>query len=154
MVAKVRFAVAARQDRNFLIIGRTGGVRNESFAAAVERAKAYHDAGADLVMFFPSTREEWEQAPAAAGVPTVAMAGLDSRAPGEWAEFGYRMVIDPFTGQAVAHDALRQAYQRLKAHGSTGHEFGALMDVYKTLPALAGLDGLYDIERATTEPGT
>ena len=82
------------------------------------------------------------------------MASLDTRPPAQWAEFGYRMVIDPFTGQVVAMDAIRNAYQHFQEHGTSGHDLKALMKTYRQLPALAGLDELYDIERATTEPGT
>jgi hypothetical protein len=63
------------------------------------------------------------------------------------------VVIDPFTGQTVAVAAVRAAYERV-AIGQPGGDLEALMATYRDLPVLAGLDLLYDIERATTEPGT
>ena len=55
MVDKVREAAAARSDPDFLIIARTGAVRNESFESAIERSLAYREAGADVLMIFPTT---------------------------------------------------------------------------------------------------
>jgi methylisocitrate lyase len=56
-VGKIRAAVDARQDVDFLIIGRTDTGGSE----AVDRANAYFEAGADMAMFiskaFPSMRE-------------------------------------------------------------------------------------------------
>ena len=50
MAAKIEYAADARTDANFLIIARTGAVKNESFDAAVDRANLYREAGADLLM--------------------------------------------------------------------------------------------------------
>jgi methylisocitrate lyase len=56
-VGKIKAAVDAREDSDFLIIGRTDTLGSE----AVDRANAYFEAGADMAMFiskaFPSMRE-------------------------------------------------------------------------------------------------
>jgi methylisocitrate lyase len=56
-VGKIKAAVDAREDSDFLIIGRT----DTSGSEAVDRANAYFEAGADMAMFiskaFPSMRE-------------------------------------------------------------------------------------------------
>ena len=56
-VGKIKAAVDAREDPDFLIIGRT----DTSGSEAVDRANAYFEAGADMVMFiskaFPSMRK-------------------------------------------------------------------------------------------------
>jgi methylisocitrate lyase len=153
MVAKIEVAVAAREDPDFLVIARTGAVRHEGFEAAVERARAYAAAGADLVMLFPETADQWRSAPERVGAPAVAMTAHGSRSAEAWGEQGWRLVIDPFTGQVVAVDAVRRAYTQLLGGGTAG-DMDHLMAVYRDLPGIAGLDALYDIERATTEPGT
>jgi 2-methylisocitrate lyase-like PEP mutase family enzyme len=48
MVSKVKAAVDTRRDRDLLIIARTDAIAPEGFEAAIERATAYHDAGADV----------------------------------------------------------------------------------------------------------
>jgi methylisocitrate lyase len=154
MVAKIRMAVAARQDPDFLVIARTGAVRNEDFDAAIERGKAYFDAGADLVMLFPQTDDQWGAAAGLLPGPVAVMAALDARLPAEWASLGFAVVIDPFTGQVAAFDAVRSVYQRQLTAADGKAELAGRFAIYRELPGVAGLDELYDIERATTEPGT
>jgi 2,3-dimethylmalate lyase len=48
MVWKVKAAVDTRRDGDLLIIARTDAIAPEGFEAAIERATAYHDAGADV----------------------------------------------------------------------------------------------------------
>ena len=153
MVAKLRVAVAQRRDPDFLVIARTGAVRHEGFDAAIERGLAYADAGADLVMLFPETSEQWIDAARRLPVPVVAMTAHGARPATEWRAQGWPLVIDPFTGQTVAMAAVRAAYERVAA-GEPGGDLEELMATYRELPGLAGLDELFDIERATTEPGT
>src|SRR3954469_11190289 len=65
MVAKVRAAVSARRDHGFVIVARTDARSVEGFDAAVERARAYVAAGADMI--FPEALESAEElAPLAA----------------------------------------------------------------------------------------
>lgn len=155
MVAKIRFAVAARTDPDFLLMARTGAVRNESFGAAIDRCKAFFDAGADIAMLFPHSEEEWETAAGLLPGPVAVMAALDSRPPADWASLGYALVIDPFTGQVAAFDAVREVYRRQAgAEHHAGTDLSGRFKIYKDLPVVAGLEELYDIERATTEPGT
>lgn len=51
MVDRLQAAVAARRDRSFVIMARTDSVASEGLDAALKRAQAYIDAGAD--MLFP-----------------------------------------------------------------------------------------------------
>lgn len=155
MAAKLEVAAKARTDPDLLIIARTGAVRNESFAAAIERARAYRAAGADLLMLFPASEEEWARAPQLLDAPLAAIAPLDARTPEAWAELGWSLVIDPFTGQLLALRAVREAYAHFVEHGRTGLEPGAeFWQAYRELASLAGLEELYDIERVTTERGS
>src|SRR5690606_22275809 len=55
MVAKLRAAVAARRDPEFVIIARTDARGVEGLDAALDRARAYIDAGADMI--FPEALE-------------------------------------------------------------------------------------------------
>ncbi len=52
MAAKVREAVKARRDPDFMIIARSNGIRGPGgMADAIARGKAYRDAGADMLYF-------------------------------------------------------------------------------------------------------
>jgi methylisocitrate lyase len=73
MVAKIRAAVAARRDPDFVIIARTDAHSVEGFDAAVARARAYRTAGADMI--FPEAMEsadEFARFAAAVDAPLLA----------------------------------------------------------------------------------
>ncbi len=55
MVRRLRAAVTARRDPNFVICARTDAAGIDGIDAAIERAKAYADAGADLIFTRPCT---------------------------------------------------------------------------------------------------
>ena len=48
MVAKIKAAVDARSDPEVLIVARTDAIATDGFAAAIDRACAYREAGADI----------------------------------------------------------------------------------------------------------
>ena len=50
MVHKIREAVAARRDPDFVIIGRTNACRTDGLDEALRRAEAYRRAGADMLL--------------------------------------------------------------------------------------------------------
>ena len=151
MAAKVEYAVKARRDEDFLIIARTGAVRNESFDAAVERANLYREAGADVLMLMPTSEEQWIDAPKRINAPLASITSLDLRSKAEWQALGWRLVIDPFTAQVAAVNAIQAAYGEFMRTGTTGTDRAEIMATYRTLAELAGLDPLYAIEDATTE---
>jgi methylisocitrate lyase len=137
-----------------LVIARTGAARHDGFGAAIERGRAFFAAGADLVLLSPQHEEEWRAAPRELPGPVAVLSRLDARTPAEWHHLGYALVLDPFTGQTVAFDALQRAYKAQLEGGRLERSQEELEAVYRQLPAMAGLEALYDIERATTEPGT
>ncbi len=59
MVDRIRMAVDARQDEHFVIMARTDALAVEGESAAIERAQACVEAGADMI--FPEAMRELEQ---------------------------------------------------------------------------------------------
>ena len=151
MVDKVREAAAARRDPDFLIIARTGAVRNESFESALERAAAYREAGADVLMLFPTSEEQIAEAGRRLGGPLSLMAPADRLDQTTLAAHGFNLLIDPFTGQVLAHEAMRLAYERIAATGGSGRPLDELMSLYRQLHETAGMEELYALEERTTE---
>ena len=73
MVDRVKAAVDARADRDFVIMARTDAAAVEGLDRAIERAVAYVEAGADMV--FPeamTSLEDYRKVKAAVGVPVLA----------------------------------------------------------------------------------
>lgn len=59
MAKKIEAAVAARRDADFIICGRTDAIAVEGIAGAIQRARAYRAAGADVI--FPDAVKDEEQ---------------------------------------------------------------------------------------------
>ena len=153
MAEKVAAAVAARQDPNFLVIARTAALRHEGVAAACARARAYQDAGADIILVpLPYADGELEQIRAAVDVP-LATIGLFDHAASAY-ERGVTLFIDSITPHVVTFAATRELLRRHQEGLPSGMELADIMATYRELGEVGGFEGLYDIERATTERGT
>ena len=77
MVGKIRAAVDARQSAGTLILARTDAVAIEGLDAAVQRAHAYAEAGADaLFVEAPRTREDLARVTAALGTSRPLLANM------------------------------------------------------------------------------
>ena len=151
MVDKVREAVDARRDEDFIIIARTGAVRNESFERALERCAAYREAGADVLMLFTSDEAQIAESGRVLGGPLSMMAPADRLDRVTLAGHGFNVLIDPFTGQVAAYGAMRDAYRNIAESGASGREVDELMSLYREVQGMAGMDDLYAVEERTTE---
>jgi len=122
MAAKVRAAVAARRDRDFVIIARTDARGVHGFDDAVRRARLYLDAGADAI--FPEALETPEEFAAFAQevrAPLLANNTEFGRSPNldvaTFAQLGYRMVLFPLTAFRAALKATRDTLADLQTLG-------------------------------------
>ncbi|MBF6436195.1 methylisocitrate lyase [Nocardia cyriacigeorgica] len=97
MVRRLRAAVTARRDPNFVICARTDARAIEGLDAAIERAKAYADAGADLI-FTEALADESEFAKFRAAVDVPLLANMT--------EFGKSELISAGTLEAIGFDAV------------------------------------------------
>ena len=128
MAAKLRAAVRARHDADFIIIARTDARGVHGFDDAVERAKRYLDAGADII--FPEALEsEAEFAAFAKAVPAPLLANMTEfgKSPNldyaALAAMGYRMVLYPVT---TFRAALKATEEVLAGLLKDGHQRGSL----------------------------
>ncbi len=125
MAAKLRAAVAARRDPDFVLVARTDARGVHGFDDAVRRARLYLDAGADAV--FPEALETADEfARFAREVPAPLLANMTEFGRGPLLDFdalagmGYRMVLYPLTAFRAAlraaeetlADLLRKGHQR------------------------------------------
>ncbi len=73
MVDRIKAAVDARTDEQFVIMARTDSLANEGLAAAIERAQAYVAAGADMIFAEAVTElPMYSECRKAVGVPILA----------------------------------------------------------------------------------
>jgi methylisocitrate lyase len=125
MAAKVRAAVAARRDPGFVIVARTDARSVEGFDAAVDRARAYLDAGADMI--FPEALESADEfARFAREVPAPLLANMTEFGRGpllgveELAAMGYRIALYPLTAFRAAMKAAEETLTTLRDRGTQG----------------------------------
>jgi methylisocitrate lyase len=119
MVEKIKAAVAARRDPNFMIIARTDARAVEDFDRAVERAGKYLAAGADAI--FPEALQsagEFRDFAEEMKAPLLANMTEFGKSPllpcQELAKLGYRMVIFPMSAFRVAMKASAEFLRDLK----------------------------------------
>lgn len=149
MAGKISAAANARDDADFLIIARTGGFRHEGFDAGVARLDAYRNAGADILMAFCRSAD-LQAVGDHFDTPLSTITGLDHHSAAQWKTFGWQLIIDAFTAQALAITTTRAAYKAFMNDGATGVDIDG-MGLHAELVELCGLEPWLDIERATTE---
>jgi carboxyvinyl-carboxyphosphonate phosphorylmutase len=121
MLTKIRAAVTARESPDFVIIARTDARAVEGLPAAIERARSYRDAGADVLFVEAATSE--------AEIDTVASELDDVPLLFNWAEggktppipydrleaLGFAIVIFPISVLLTATASIRQALAEMAA---------------------------------------
>ncbi len=122
MASKVRAAVAARKDEDFVIIARTDARSVSDFDDAVHRAQTYLAAGADAI--FPEALESKEEfASFARQVQTTLLANMTEfgRSPNldfhDLAKMGYRMILYPLSAYRSALKAAQLTLADIKSRG-------------------------------------
>jgi methylisocitrate lyase len=123
MVGKIKAAVAARRDKDFLIVARTDARAVEDFKGAVKRAQNYVEAGADAI--FPEalqSAEEFRNFAEEVKAPLLANMTEFGKSPllsfQELSDFGYRLVIFPQSAFRVSMKASEQFLRDLKKRGT------------------------------------
>ncbi|GAB2548345.1 methylisocitrate lyase [Nocardia heshunensis] len=123
MVRRVRAAVAARRDPGFVVCARTDARGVEGLDAAIDRAKAYADAGADLI-FVEALADAGEFAKFRAAVDIPLLANMtefgksELLSAGELESLGYNAVIYPVTTLRLAMHAIETGLREIAATGT------------------------------------
>ncbi|CAM4242523.1 Methylisocitrate lyase [Mycobacterium basiliense] len=123
MVSRVRAAVTARRDPNFIVCARTDAAAVEGVPAAIDRAKAYADAGADLIFTEAlRTAAEFERFRAALDTPLLAnmteFGKSELLTATQLSELGYNMVIYPVTTLRLALYAIEAGLREIAYTGT------------------------------------
>jgi oxaloacetate decarboxylase len=113
-VGKMRAALAARADPDLVIAGRTSAPAISGIADAIERARAYQDAGVDAIFLVGvKTKRDLDDIAGAIKPPLIlGGVGKELRDPDYLAARGVRVCLQGHTPFAAAVQAL---YQTMKA---------------------------------------
>ena len=142
MVGKLKAALDARADDDTLIVARTDAIAIDGIDAALERAHAYVDAGAD-VLFIEAMRDQEQMArigkEIGSRVPLLANMVEGGKTPltpaDELAELGFRLVIYPGAMVRVVSFAAQNYLRELREKGTTAgildqmNQFDQIMDL-------------------------
>ncbi len=133
---------------SLVVVARTDAVAVEGFDAAIARARAYVEAGADVI--FPEalhTEEQFRTFREAVSIPLLANMTEFGQTPyisvSEFEAWGYNAVIFPVTALRAAAQAAEAVYRQLKANGTQKeflHQLQTRQELYDTL-------GYFDYER-------
>jgi carboxyvinyl-carboxyphosphonate phosphorylmutase len=140
MAAKVAAAVAARERPDFLIIARTDARAVEGLDRALERARRYRDAGADVLFVeAPQSTDEIKTiADHFPDVPLLFNYAEGGKTPAVTHEFlrdlGFRLVIFPLSALLAATAAMRSVLAEIRTRGTP----------IEVLPSMLGFDAFLD----------
>jgi methylisocitrate lyase len=157
MAAKVSEAVKARRDPDFVIIARTNGIRGPGgMADAIKRARAYREAGAD--MLYLSVRNADDARTVARELPPPFMFGLPGHGDkgaglslDELGKLGYRILASSISAWAF-HRAMKQSYDYLARGVPDPAMAGAThKDEQHALHDTIEMDRMLAVEKATVE---
>ena len=155
MVGKIRAAVAARRDPDFLLIARTDAAAVEGLSAAIDRGRAYADAGADVLFVEAPTSEDdiARVAEELRGVaPLVFNWAEGGRTPpiplARIAELGFALVLFPIGTLLAATAGIRRLLASLRDDGVPA------VDDLPTFDGFTDLIGLPEIRELEARFGT
>ena len=124
IAGKIKAAVSARTNPDFVIIARTDAKTVEGLKAAIRRGQIYRDAGADII--FPEaleTKQEFEEfSKSFPDVPLMANMTEFGKTPyfslEEYRQMGYKVVVFPVSTMRVAMKAVDGFLTDLKKKGT------------------------------------
>lgn len=152
MVQKIRAAVDARQDPDFVIIARTDANAVNGLEDALQRGHAYREAGADVI-FIEAPRSIAELKAIAQAFPDVpllfnwAESGKTPLLPlDEIRSLGFKLVLFPVSLLTAATYAMLDLLEILK-QGETPAPFREQMVTFAQFTNLIGLPEIQELER-------
>ena len=156
MVRKIAVAAEARTSPDFLIIARTDARGSLGLAEAIRRARAYAEAGADMLFVeLPESEAEMAEIGRELGdMPLVANMVEGGRTPmlsnARLAEIGYALAIYPVAGLLSAAAALNTVYAHIR---DTGSSLGSPAPLYSfaEMNRLMGFEEVWAFDKAHAE---
>ena len=123
MCDRVKAAVDARTDAQFVVMARTDAYANEGLDAALERAVTYVDAGADMIFAEAMhSLDDYRRFTATLSVPVLANITEFGKTPlfnrDELGEAGIGLILYPLSAFRAMNAAALNVYQHIRADGT------------------------------------
>jgi 2-methylisocitrate lyase-like PEP mutase family enzyme len=150
MVQKIKAAADARTDPDLLIVARTDAIAVEGFSAAMDRAHAFREAGADVG--FVEAPIDNEQIAAIGRLPWPQLVNIviggktPERANRELKQFGFAGVLYANAALQGALHGMQRALSHLKQNGQIG-DAGDVLTTFAERQRLVDIQAFQDMER-------
>jgi methylisocitrate lyase len=150
-ILKLKAALEARKSKDFIIVARTDARAPLGLDEAIERGKAYHKAGADVIFIeAPKTIEELKKIANEIDAPLVANMIEEGLTPNlsakELLKMGYRIAVFPLSGLYAATFAIKEVFSELKKTGTT-KERRKMMVTFEEFNKFVDLKRYMDLEK-------
>lgn len=147
MVDRIKAAMDAKTDSQFVVMARTDALSVDGFNAAVDRAGAFAEAGADAIFAEAMTDiAMYEAIVAAAAVPVLANLTEFGQTPlyttTELAAVGIDMALYPLSAFRAMNKAALNVYQEIRTEGTQA----AVVDSMQTRMELYDFLGYHEYE--------
>ncbi len=151
MVGKIKAAVDAREDPDFVLIARTDARAVLGLEEAIKRARACIEAGADVIFLeAPQSLEELNIIAQSISAPLLVNMDEGTKTPlltvHELEEMGYKIVIYPRSAPCAAAKTIQELMQLLKETGTT-QGFSDRIVTFEGRNLITGLAKYKEMER-------
>jgi carboxyvinyl-carboxyphosphonate phosphorylmutase len=151
MIGKIKAALDARKDQDFLIIARTDSRSVLGLEEAIDRVNAYAAAGADMVFVDgPQSLEELKRIGQEVKAPLMVNISEGGVTPPlsskQLEDLGYKIVIYPSSALLTATKSITDLLKLLKTEGTT-EKFSEHMVMLKDFHQFIGFPRVYEIEK-------
>ena len=150
MVAKIKAAVDARTDPDLLIVARTDAIAPEGFSAAMDRAHAFREAGADIGFVEAPLNDEQMTAIARLPWPQIANIVIGGKTPersnDEMKQLGFAGILYANTALQAAVFGMQRALKYLNKNGKMGDTTDMLTG-FAERQRLVDIQSFQDMER-------
>jgi len=158
MLARIKSALDARQDSDFVVMGRTDALAVLGLEEALERGAMMLEAGADMIFVeAPRTEEELARVAREIAGPTFTVYLEGGRIPmlpaSRFQELGFSAVAYATSALYAAAHAVREVMDSIRRTGKTGALHSRMMD-FQSFNEMVGLTELRRVEASyAVEPG-
>ncbi len=157
MAAKMKAAVDARKDPDFVIAARIDAIAVEGINGAIDRGNIYHEAGADVIFVeAPESVEQMHKITSQIDAPQMANIILGAKTPiltpQQLQEMGYSVVAYPAACSCIITKAVKDFFEEFQRTLDYESFSDRMMNFYDFFD-LAGLGKTRDAEERYTEQG-
>ncbi len=152
MTDRIKAAVDARTDEQFVVMARTDAFSEAGINAAIDRASSYVEAGADMIFAESITKlEDYQHFTQAISTPVLANITEFGKTPlftvNELDNAGIRLVLYPLSAFRAMSQAALDVYQTIRQDGTQQ----AVIDQMQTRKQLYNILGYHDYESKLDE---